>query len=137
MDPQVVITHFYAQFLGIYLLVTSLALIINPSKARHILNEAKASRALVFFDGSIAVLLGTLFILTLNLGSNSLAAIIIKFYAWFMFVAGVFELMLPHEAMKKILSNCKFAKHAYFVILSIILLTSIYLLLYGFGVVNF
>ncbi len=128
MNP---LTIFYAQIIGIYVLVVSLAFIINPKKARGILEEAKERPSLPLIDGAMALIFGSIIILTHNLWGDALA-ITVSTLGWFSFVAGVFELLLPHSALKKILNSIP-KKSAPFVATAFLLL-AIFMLVKAFGI---
>jgi len=57
------LTLFYAQILGIYIAVTSLALLINKNKAKELMGEVKKHTTLLFIDGALALFFGTVLIL--------------------------------------------------------------------------
>ena len=128
MNP---LTIFYAQIIGIYVLVVSLAFLINPKKARGILEEAKERPSLLLIDGAMALIFGSIIILTHNLWNNSLA-IAVSALGWFSFVAGVFELLLPHSALKKILNAIP--RKAMPFVAAAFLLLGIFMLAKAFGI---
>ncbi len=128
------ITYFYAQILGIYITVVSIALILNPQKAKDLWKEAKTSRALMFFDGALALLFGILLILTHNNWSN-LGASIVSSISWLMFTIGVIELLVPHKALVNFYD--KFLNNKFASFISVVLLAAgIYMILFGFGFIR-
>ncbi len=128
------ITYFYAQILGIYITVVSIALILNPQKAKDLWKEAKTSRALLFFDGALALLFGTLLVLTHN-SWNNLGASLVSSISWLMFTVGVIELLVPHKALIKFYD--KFLNNKFASFISIVLLgIGVYMILFGFGFVK-
>ncbi len=125
------LTIIYAKILGIYLFVVSLGLILNPQKARALIEEAKHSKALIFFDGAIALFLGTIVILSHNLWESPFSASV-SFLGWLMFIAGVLEIILPHKSIIKLYS--KIPKKAYLVLNVLFLILAIYMLVKAFGI---
>ena len=125
------LTVIYAQILGIYLFVVSLGLLINPKKARALMEEAKHSKALIFFDGATALFLGSIVLLTHNVWSSPFESAV-SFLGWFMFVAGVFEIIMPHKVIIKVYS--KFPKKALPVLNVLFLALAIYMLVKAFGI---
>ena len=125
------LTVIYAQVLGIYLFVVSLGFLINPQKARALMEEAKHSKALIFFDGAIALFLGSIVVLSHNVWSSPFEASV-SFLGWFMFVAGVFEIIMPHKVLVKVYT--RFPKKAAPVLNVLLLILAIYMLVKAFGI---
>ncbi len=125
------LTVIYAQILGIYLFVVSLGLLINPQKARALMEEAKHSKALIFFDGAIALFLGSIIVLSHNVWNSPFESAV-SFLGWLMFVAGVFEIIMPHKVVVKVYS--KFPQKAVSVFNVLFLILAIYMLVKAFGI---
>ncbi len=130
MNP---LTLFYAKIVGAYLFIISLGLILNPQKARALLKEAKGSKAIMFIDGASATLVGIFMIITHTMAPGAWAntpAIIISSIAWFTFVIGVFEVVLPHKVVTSVYAVIPNRLWIAFNVLS--LLIGAYLLYSGF-----
>ena len=129
------VTFFYAQVLGIYITIVSLAMLINPAKAKALWQEAKVSKALIFFDGALAMLLGTILILT-HKNWNGLGASLVSGFSWLFFIVGVMELILPHKTLIKVYEKCMAKKNVMLVVSLLILASGVYMTLFGFGIVK-
>ena len=129
------ITFFYAQILGIYITITSLAALINPNKAKKLWQEAKVSRALIFFDGALATLLGSILILT-HKNWNGLGASVVSTVSWIIFIAGVMELVLPHKTLITFYDKLIAKKYVMTVIGLVTLAAGVYMVLFGFNIIK-
>jgi len=127
------LTLFYAQILGIYIVVTSLALLINKNKAKELMGEVKKHTTLLFVDGALALFFGTILILTHNFWVNHLS-IAVSLVGWVIFITGVLELILPSKLMVRLYTLTQ--RKVGFVINLATLALGTYFALYGFGILS-
>lgn len=95
------LTMFLAQVMGIYILIAGVSGLLYPKRAKRALEEVTKSYVIPFFDGSLALIVGLLVVLTHNVWEG-LAASLVTLIGWAAVVEGVVMLLLPHDSIAAI-----------------------------------
>lgn len=91
-------TLFLAQIMGVYFLVVGAGVLMNPSRMRNAMDEAKQSYILPYLDGAIALVIGLLIVLTHNIWDGLLTSLV-SIVGWVAVLEGVLMLTLPQKTI--------------------------------------
>ncbi|MEX0917153.1 MAG: hypothetical protein WDZ90_01370 [Candidatus Paceibacterota bacterium] len=95
------LTIFLAQIIGVYMLVGGLSGLLYADRMQKAMAEIKNSYILPYFDGTIALFVGLLIVLTHNVWEGA-AAIIVTLVGWLAVLEGVAMMLLPHDTIMQI-----------------------------------
>jgi len=124
-------TLFLAQFLGLFSIIFSVAIIMRRKMIVHVLRDFLKDRTLAFVVGVFEMAAGLL--LVLNLSSwNGTLEIVISLLGWAFLLEGIFYLFARQKTMQKLISALDNVSAYYFFAL-LYLFLGIYLVLAGFG----
>lgn len=98
-----VISIVLAKIFGIYLLVTSLAVLSRQKPMMQLVREFISNKPLVFVVASAELILGLLTIINHNIWVNDWRAII-TIAGWLMVIEGALYILLPAKTTKEIVS---------------------------------
>jgi hypothetical protein len=124
------ISIFLAKVLGLYLIITSISLLVNKTMAITLLNEIMQSTALQFISGTIALILGLILVVAHNIWTTDWR-VIITLVAWLSLFKGIFITTFPQWVMSysKMVLEHKFAIQISY---AISFLLGVYLCYWGF-----
>jgi len=119
---------FLSSVIGIYFLVLGVTMLIHRGRLKGILEEFVKSKALFFFSGVIALILGLLIVCSHNVWDTVWQGLI-SLIGWITLIGGAIRLILPSWSERLVPKGEK----AYFVTMGIVLLIlGIYLTYVGF-----
>jgi len=124
------ISIFLAQALGIYLLIVSISMFLNPAQYKIMINEIANMPSMLFLSGIMALIIGILIVITHNVWVADWR-VIITLLGWLSLLKGIIRVMFPMfalRAMKKFMHNMS----NYYVVAFIALLLGGYLSFFGF-----
>lgn len=124
------ISMFFAQVIGVYLFLWSLAMLIHATRYKKTMHEFLGNSALMAFAGGISLILGLIIVTTHNIWVTEWP-ILITVIGWLLILQGVMRIMFPDSTAK--IWKDMMASTAYTLISWIALLVSIYLLWAGFA----
>lgn len=126
---------FLAKVIGIYLIIVSLALLINMKRFKSIIDDIMAHPGLQLVMGFNILIIGILLVVTHNIWVSSWE-VIITIIAWIAFIKGILNVALPNYA-KKLVKHCTRSKNALLVIGIIDLVIGLFLCYTGFYIHTF
>jgi len=88
------ISLFLAQVFGLYLLIGGVAMLLHPFATREIMDRWSSDRAVVFFGGFMALLVGTPLILVHNVWDGTWE-VLVTVLVWLTFLKGVTRVLAP------------------------------------------
>ncbi|HEV7738411.1 MAG TPA: hypothetical protein VGO47_13690 [Chlamydiales bacterium] len=94
------VSVFLALVIGAYLVLVSLAMLIQHQHSKRLLNEFYANHALVVFSGQIWIILGLLLIVGHNVWEMEWP-VIITIAGWVMLLQGIYRVFAPMLFSKK------------------------------------
>jgi len=94
------ISIFLGKIIGLYLLITSIAILFNLKFYKKAIDEAVKSPMLILLASILTLILGIILIISHNIWIVSWH-LIITIFAWFVLFKGAFLMMFPNA-----LSNC-------------------------------
>ena len=125
-----IISLFLAKFLGLYMLIVSLAILVRRHFFITVIREYAASHAYMYVTGFLAVFVGLLIVLAHNIWVVNWF-VLITIIGWLFLLKGLARIFFP-EYCGKLLN--KWSNHPYFltVVAILTLLISLYLIYFGF-----
>jgi len=124
------ISTFFAQLIGVYLFILSLAMLIHATRFKKTMHEFLANSALMAFAGGISLILGLVIVISHNIWVTEWP-ILITLVGWLLIFQGVMRIIFP-DATAKIWKDMMVSS-AYTLVSWVVLLVSIYLLWAGFA----
>lgn len=118
-SPPMELSIFLAKVLGSYLLIASLAILVNHKPFNKMLNEYVKDLPTVFFHGVIALLLGLALVVSHNLWVADWR-VIITIFGWLTLLKGVTHMFVPQAAIKKGMDLYHATSPAIFVIMAVL-----------------
>lgn len=91
---------FLAKLLGLYLLIASVAILINHKPFNKLLNEYVKNLPAVFFQSVFALLFGLALVISHNVWTGDWR-VIVTVIGWLALLKGVAHLFMPQAAIKK------------------------------------
>jgi len=124
------ISIFLAKVLGLYLVITTLSLLVNRATTKSILTDVVKSPGLLYLSGTIALILGILLISVHNIWVADWR-VLITLIAWLSFIKGLFITVFSPSVTKH---SKKLLAHPYFLPVSYVVsfLIGAYLCYWGF-----
>ena len=93
------ISIFLAKVIGLFLVISTLAIIIRYKKFVSIEEEAAKNKILIYLSGFIALIIGILLIISHNIWVLDWR-VVITLIGWMVFVKGVLRIFFPELAIK-------------------------------------
>jgi hypothetical protein len=90
-------TIIIAQILGIFFVVTGLAMLANSKGVGHAIEASAQDRGTLFVWGILALLIGAIVVVLNNMWTSGLP-LLVTILGWLAIVKGVFILILPNAA---------------------------------------
>jgi hypothetical protein len=122
------VSIFLAKVIGLYLIISSIAIFVNANKFHTMLNEVITSPANVFMAGIVTLIIGILLVVSHNVWLAHWP-VVITIIAWLIFISGIIRLIFPgfvFDLFKKMNDR------ACYIIAAIALLVGLYLSYFGF-----
>lgn len=91
---------FLAKLLGLYLLIASIAILVNHKPFNKLLNEYVKNLPAVFFQSVFALLFGLALVISHNVWTGDWR-VIVTVIGWLALLKGVAHLFAPQAAIKK------------------------------------
>lgn len=129
------LTFFFAQFLGLLMIVLSASLFIHPKTYASILAAYRADRSAIYPFTFTGLVIGILIVLLHNVWNGGLLPILVSLIGWLIFLKCVALLVLPASVMNKMLKPFG-SRRTYTIVAVIFLIVGLYLLLAGFGTIQ-
>lgn len=123
------ISMFYAQVIGLWLFLISLAMVIHQARFKKIVTETLNNQSLITYSGLISLILGLLVVVSHNIWVGSWP-VVITLFGWVLIVQGVMRIYWP-DSFAKIMKDLM-AGNGFTVMTWIWLLVGVYLLWIGF-----
>lgn len=95
MTASNALSKFLAKVIGIYLVIISLALIINMHKIAFIINSMLSNAPLMFVAGAFTLIIGALIIVSHHIWQYNWR-VIITIIGWLAFLKGLSIVIFPH-----------------------------------------
>lgn len=92
-------SEFLAQVIGLYLVITNLAMLIHQNRWKKMVNDCLTNAPLIAFTGSVSLLLGILIVVSHNVWVSHWP-IVITLTGWIAILNGAFRLFLPNHHVK-------------------------------------
>ncbi len=124
------ISLFFAQVIGVYLFLMSLAMLIHSARYKKTMNEFLGHSALMAFAGGVSLILGLVIVISHNIWVTEWP-ILITIIGWILIVQGVMRIMFP-DATVRIWKDLMVSS-AFTLLSWVCLLVSVYLLWAGFA----
>lgn len=123
------ISIFFAKFLGLYLTILSIGLLITRKNFLPIGEEFVGSRPLIFLTGLLSLLFGLVIILLNNVWWGW--PLIVTLLGWLLVIRGLIRLFWP-EWSRTIIGKFLSSPKAYYITFIITLILGLILLYFGF-----
>ncbi len=123
------LTLFLAQVLGLYCICVAVAMIAHRNDVNDMVHEFAKSKVLVFFSGSIALLIGLLIVVSHNVWALDIRGAV-TLMGWLAVVKGVSRLIYPRSVQR--FSREIIKGHWYWFILVLVGILGVYLTYAGF-----
>jgi hypothetical protein len=123
------LSMFLAKLLGVYFLIVAAELLIRRRELEGAIKDFASSKGLLFFSGSISLLLGLAIVIGHPVYESDYR-IVISLLGWLLILRGVWRMAFPSHVQKK-MASC-FHK-GYKVIFLIALVLGIYLTYMGYN----
>ncbi len=124
------ISLFFAQVIGVYLFLISLAMLIHSARFKRTMNEFLGHSALMSFAGGVSLIFGLVIVVSHNIWVTEWP-ILITIIGWILIVQGVMRIMFQETTIK--VWKDMMSSTAYTLLSWICLLVSVYLLWAGFA----
>lgn len=124
-------TLFLAQFIGLFSIVLSIAIILRRKMVVHVMRDFMQDRTLAFIVGVAEIATGLLLVLVHSSWNNSLE-VALSAFGWLLLAEGIFYVFATKRILRKItraLDNVS----AYYFFAVLYLLLGVYLAYTGFG----
>lgn len=92
------ISIFFAQVLGIVLLVSGISLVANKKMSAEAIEEMLRNKGILWMAGFTGVVIGSVFVVLNNIWSSSLP-LLITIIGWLILLKGTFILVFPNAAV--------------------------------------
>lgn len=125
------LTYFYAELLGIIILILALAMVMNKRGMLTMMYEVADSRPVIFIAGFMSMFVGLIVVLTHNVWSGGALAFFVTLIGWGFLLKGASCFFFPHGSYKKLMHTIKF-EQIYYPYAFLALLIGIFLTYYGF-----
>lgn len=89
---------FFAQVIGIYLVLVSLAMLIHQQRFKKIVMECLGSHAMIYTGGAISLLLGLLILVPHNVWVWQWP-LLVTLVGWFCLLQGIWRLFFPEHVI--------------------------------------
>lgn len=89
------LTYFLAQFIGLYLLLVGLLMVLRKKLFLQIIHEFYESSVPLFLAGWIAMFLGLFLVLNYNYWSSGILELVITILGWVALVKGIALVFIP------------------------------------------
>jgi hypothetical protein len=109
-------THFLAQLIGLFVLIESIATLVQKRAFIAAADGIIQNRPLLFVLGSLELLAGLAMILAHNIWAGGALTIVVTILGWWLALRGAFLLFVPHAALLKLYETINIEKNLYFVI---------------------
>ncbi|RDI43422.1 DUF2065 family protein [Aquicella lusitana] len=125
------VSIFLAKALGIYLVIIGIAMFINASRFKTMVDDIADNPALLFLTGILALIVGILLVISHNIWQMDWR-VVITVIAWLSLIKGVVRVLFPLTATEW---SAKFIQNnsAYYISAFITLLLGIFLSYFGFA----
>jgi hypothetical protein len=94
MSPR---TRFLSRFIGLYLILISLAMVVHKHATIELMNAFVRNAPELFLAGVIAVAAGLAIVLGHNVWSGGVPPVVVTLTGWMMLIKGMFLLVLSPE----------------------------------------
>ena len=125
-----VLSMFFAQVLGCYLFLVSLAMLVHQARFRKTLNEFASSHFIVTFSGGLSLFLGLVIVVSHNIWV-AMWPVVITLIGWFAVLQGIIRIFWPEHFTKMVKDMT--AKNGYLIWSWIWLIIGAYLIWMGFA----
>jgi len=119
-----------ARFLGLYLAITAIFLLVRPDTVREMVTDLVNSKAVMFVTAIVTLMLGIILVVLHNIWVPNWR-VVITLLAWLILVKGILRLFLP-ENTAKMMSKFISSKSSYYITAVIALLVGVFLIYQGF-----
>lgn len=123
---------FLAKLMGLYLVILSLALLINKQSLMTFINGIAQNTAIQMVIGLVMLVIGLMLILTHNIWQGTIWQIVVTVLAWIIAIKGFIYIAFPSLIQSMAKTYRKSTGILYFSLL-INLLVGLYLCYYGFS----
>ncbi len=120
---------FLAKLLGLYLLIVAFDLLVRRKEAEGAVKDFAASKGLLFYSGSLSLLLGLAIAIAHPIWETNWRGLI-TLLAYLMIVRGLMRTAFPSLLQKKIYP---FFRNQYWLLLIILIILGVYLTYSGFN----
>lgn len=90
---------FFAQVIGVYLIVVTLAMLMYQQRFKKIMSECMSSPALMYCGGTISLLLGLLILIPHNVWVMQWP-VLITLVGWYCVIQGAWRIFFPEHAIE-------------------------------------
>lgn len=125
------VTTFFARLLGLWMLLTMLAMAANKDATVQAMNALFADPALMWITGVFTMLVGLAIIVAHNRWSGGAVPVIITIYGWIALIKGLLFLWLSAPVQMQFYQSLHFAER-YYLYLILALVIGAYLTYDGF-----
>jgi uncharacterized membrane protein YczE len=121
---------FFAQVIGCYLFLISLAMLVHQQRFKKTMNEFLGSHALVALSGGMSLVIGLLIVISHNIWVSQWP-VVVTIVGWVILLQALMRIFFP-DAFVKMMKDMM-AKTGYLLMSWIWLLVGIYLIWAGFA----
>lgn len=127
-----VLTFFFAQFIGILFIVLGVSLFVHKQMYFEIFTQYREQRSTYYPLGFISLILGTMLVLMHSIWQGGFIQVLVSLISWSIFLKSVAFLTLPVHVLER-LTKPFAAKRTYAISALALLVVGVYLFLVGSG----
>ena len=105
------LTAILAQVIGLFTVITTLAMLLQRRMTEEVISSLIANRALLYVVGLIATLCGLLIVLSHNVWKGGALPIVVTLLGWLILLRGILFLVLPRETIQYVYRNLNFRRN--------------------------
>ncbi len=126
------LTHFLAQFLGLYCIIVAAVMFVRKQAMLEIVMSLIQNRPLLFLVEILGLITGLAMVLGHNVWSKGPLAFVVTLVGWVALVRSTVLLFLPPDAIGRFLKAIRYEQN-YYVFAAITLILGLYLTYAGFA----
>lgn len=124
------ISIFFAKVLGLYLIITTIGMLVNRQRVRTIVDQIVNNAALLLIAGLLSLIFGIILVVVHNVWEADWR-VLITIIGWLALIKGTIRVVFP-QVSQKVLTRMMAADAGHYIISIIFLLVGIYLAYMGF-----